>query len=134
VLSEKVKNCLSNEYFLKEARIGDIFSWSEVSEIHKMRHGIYQQNERLISLLPISVESTSAIQIFMATTKTQFFTPARADAATKNLTHLTGQCLARLNQNTPFRFSINNRSDAGSFSAFGRLLKVNIFMTKCRKE
>jgi len=51
VLSEKVKNYLSNEYFLKEARIGDIFSWSEVSEIHKMRHGIYQQNERLISLL-----------------------------------------------------------------------------------
>ena len=49
--SEKVKNCLSNEYFLKEVCIGDIFSWSEVSEIHKTRHGIYQRNERLISLL-----------------------------------------------------------------------------------
>ncbi len=49
--SEKVKNCLSNEYFLKEACIGDIFTWSEVSEIHKTRHGIYQRNERLISLL-----------------------------------------------------------------------------------
>ncbi len=49
--SEKVKNCLSNEYFLKEARIGNIFSWSEVSDIHKTRHGIYQRNERLISLL-----------------------------------------------------------------------------------
>ncbi len=49
--SEKVKNCLSNEYFSKEACIGDIFSWSEVGEIHKTRHGIYQRNERLISLL-----------------------------------------------------------------------------------
>ncbi|MDQ3712480.1 MAG: YDG/SRA domain-containing protein [Acidobacteriota bacterium] len=48
---EKVKNCLSNEYFLEEARIGDIFSWSQVREIHKTRHGIYQRNERLISLL-----------------------------------------------------------------------------------
>lgn len=31
--------------------IGKIFTWSEVSEIHLTRHGIYQQNERLISLL-----------------------------------------------------------------------------------
>jgi len=51
VSSEKVKNCFSNENFPKESRIGDIFSWSEVSDIHKTRHGIYQRNERLISLL-----------------------------------------------------------------------------------
>jgi hypothetical protein len=28
-----------------------IFSWNEVSEVHKIRNGIYQRNERLISLL-----------------------------------------------------------------------------------
>ena len=31
--------------------IGKIFSWSEVGEVHRTRHGIYQKNERLISLL-----------------------------------------------------------------------------------
>jgi len=51
VSSEKFKNCLSNECLLKEVCIGDIFSWGEVSEIHKTRHGIYQRNEHLISLL-----------------------------------------------------------------------------------
>lgn len=30
---------------------GEIFSWNEVSEIHRSRRGIYQKNERLISLL-----------------------------------------------------------------------------------
>ncbi|HMJ07699.1 MAG TPA: hypothetical protein VK468_01760 [Pyrinomonadaceae bacterium] len=30
---------------------GTVFSWSEVSEIHKIRNGIYQRNGRLISLL-----------------------------------------------------------------------------------
>ncbi len=30
---------------------GDIFSWAEVSQIHKTRNGIYQRNGRLISLL-----------------------------------------------------------------------------------
>ena len=29
----------------------DILSWSEVSEIHKTRNGIYQKNEKVISLL-----------------------------------------------------------------------------------
>ena len=37
--------------FLKDAKIGEIFSWSEVSEIHKIRNGIYQRNGKLISLL-----------------------------------------------------------------------------------
>lgn len=31
--------------------IGRIFTWSEVGEIHKARHGIYQRKGRLISLL-----------------------------------------------------------------------------------
>lgn len=30
---------------------GAILSWKEVSQIHKTRHGIYQKNGRLISLL-----------------------------------------------------------------------------------
>ncbi|HYJ90681.1 MAG TPA: hypothetical protein VEV84_05185 [Pyrinomonadaceae bacterium] len=30
---------------------GQILSWNEVSEIHKIRNGIYQRNGRLISLL-----------------------------------------------------------------------------------
>jgi hypothetical protein len=30
---------------------GDIFSWNEVSEVHKIRNGIYQRSGRLISLL-----------------------------------------------------------------------------------
>ena len=31
--------------------VGDIFSWTEVSEVHKIRNGIYQRKGRLISLL-----------------------------------------------------------------------------------
>lgn len=36
---------------LNKAKIGDRFLWNEVSEIHRSRRGIYQKNERLISLL-----------------------------------------------------------------------------------
>lgn len=36
---------------LFETNIGDIFSWDQVSIIHKTRNGIYQRNGRLISLL-----------------------------------------------------------------------------------
>ena len=49
--SQNFKNCLSDTKFLKNAQIGDIFSWNEVSEIHRVRNGIYQRNEQLISLL-----------------------------------------------------------------------------------
>ena len=31
--------------------INQVYSWNEVSEIHKSRHGIYQRNGKLISLL-----------------------------------------------------------------------------------
>lgn len=41
----------TNESFVQKAHIGDIFSWSEISEIHKIRNGIYQKSGRLISLL-----------------------------------------------------------------------------------
>ena len=37
--------------FLKNAEIGDVFSWNEVSEIHKVRNGIYQKSGKVISLL-----------------------------------------------------------------------------------
>jgi len=36
---------------LNDARSGGIISWAEVSQIHKIRNGIYQRNGRLISLL-----------------------------------------------------------------------------------
>lgn len=32
-------------------QLSGIFSWAEVSQIHKIRNGIYQRNGRLISLL-----------------------------------------------------------------------------------
>ncbi|MEP7211828.1 MAG: hypothetical protein ABI791_02055 [Acidobacteriota bacterium] len=36
---------------LSATPVGTVFTWSEVSEIHKIRNGIYQRNGRLISLL-----------------------------------------------------------------------------------
>ncbi|HEX8369992.1 MAG TPA: hypothetical protein VF604_15705 [Pyrinomonadaceae bacterium] len=37
--------------FLQKAKPGGVFSWDEVSEIHRIRNGIYQRGGRLISLL-----------------------------------------------------------------------------------
>lgn len=37
--------------FIHSAQIGDVFSWNEVSEIHRVRNGIYQRGGNLISLL-----------------------------------------------------------------------------------
>lgn len=37
--------------FLQNAEIGDVFSWHDVSEIHRIRNGIYQRGGRLVSLL-----------------------------------------------------------------------------------
>lgn len=37
--------------FLQNAETGDIFSWNDVAEIHRIRNGIYQRGGRLISLL-----------------------------------------------------------------------------------
>ena len=37
--------------FLNTAEPGDIFSWSDVSVLHRIRNGIYQRHGRLISLL-----------------------------------------------------------------------------------
>lgn len=40
-----------SESFFSSLETGTILSWNEVSEIHKIRNGIYQRNGRLISLL-----------------------------------------------------------------------------------
>lgn len=45
------KNETTNSIFLTAGDIGRIFSWDDVSEIHRVRHGIYQRNGVLISLL-----------------------------------------------------------------------------------
>ena len=37
--------------YLKKAAVGALFTWDEVSDVHRVRHGIYQRNGRLISLL-----------------------------------------------------------------------------------
>lgn len=40
-----------SELDLTKAKRGDIFTWSDVSEVHRVRNGIYHRNGRLISLL-----------------------------------------------------------------------------------
>lgn len=37
--------------WLDEIEIGEIVSWAQVSEVHRIRNGIYQRHEKLISLL-----------------------------------------------------------------------------------
>ena len=39
---------MSNEF---EFETGRIYSWAEVSRVHRIRNGVYQKNDRLISLL-----------------------------------------------------------------------------------
>jgi hypothetical protein len=36
---------------LTDLAVGDILSWNDVSDVHKIRNGIYQRNGKLISLL-----------------------------------------------------------------------------------
>lgn len=45
------QNIKINGSYLSTNSIGAIFSWDEVSEIHRIRNGIYQRGGRLISLL-----------------------------------------------------------------------------------
>ncbi len=40
-----------NISFFDNARISEVFSWAEVSQVHKVRNGIYQRKGCLISLL-----------------------------------------------------------------------------------
>lgn len=36
---------------VRKLSLGSVLTWNEVSEVHKIRNGIYQRNGRLISLL-----------------------------------------------------------------------------------
>ena len=45
------QNSKTNGSIFTADDIGKIFSWTEVSEIHRSRRGIYQKNGKLISLL-----------------------------------------------------------------------------------
>ncbi len=38
-------------HFPDSTNIGEIFTWAEVSQIHRVRNGIYQRNGQVISLL-----------------------------------------------------------------------------------
>lgn len=52
ILSNKKSNSsIFDKTFLAKQDFGTVFSWAEVSEIHRIRQGIYQRNGRLISLL-----------------------------------------------------------------------------------
>ncbi len=42
---------MNEDFDLDQIEIGDILSWDNVSEIHKVRNGIYQKEGKLISLL-----------------------------------------------------------------------------------
>ena len=42
---------MSDTIDFDQMNVGEIFSWAQVSTIHKTRNGIYQKNGRLISLL-----------------------------------------------------------------------------------
>ena len=49
--SRKTNSRMLDENKLSKLAVGWILSWSEVSEIHKIRNGIYQRGGRVISLL-----------------------------------------------------------------------------------
>ena len=49
--SMKDADTTSNQEIFSTEDIGRIFSWDQVSEVHRVRNGIYQRNGRLISLL-----------------------------------------------------------------------------------
>jgi hypothetical protein len=51
VSSINEQNGTISESFFTISDTGKIFSWDEVSEIHKIRNGIYQRKGKLISLL-----------------------------------------------------------------------------------
>jgi hypothetical protein len=51
VSSINQQNIIISESFFTISDIGKVFSWKEVSQIHKVRGGIYQRSGKLISLL-----------------------------------------------------------------------------------
>lgn len=52
ILSSKKSNSeIFDEDFLRQQPIGAIFSWDQISQIHRIRNGIYVRGGHLISLL-----------------------------------------------------------------------------------
>jgi hypothetical protein len=51
VSSDFLRGSETEQNFLTKVKAGDVFSWTEVSEIHRVRNGIYQRNGRVVSLL-----------------------------------------------------------------------------------
>lgn len=49
--SKKFQNRFSIAKSFENADIGAIFSWNEISEVHRVRNGIYHRDGNLISLL-----------------------------------------------------------------------------------
>lgn len=49
--NEKIKNHSKEENLLKNFTVGEIYSWAEISRIHRVRHGIYQRGGQIVSLL-----------------------------------------------------------------------------------
>jgi hypothetical protein len=71
------QNSNISESFFTISKIGKIFSWDEVSEIHKIRNGIYQRNGKLISLLTDFGKINACYPDFHGnTTDTIFYTGA----------------------------------------------------------
>ena len=63
--------------YLENAPTGEIFSWSQISEIHRIRNGIYQRNGRVISLLTDFGKINACYPDFHGdTTETIFYTGA----------------------------------------------------------
>lgn len=50
-VKKKLVDLVAGIQFPNTATAGDVFSWEEVSRIHRVRNGIYHRNGRLISLL-----------------------------------------------------------------------------------
>jgi hypothetical protein len=78
--------------FLQKAKPGGVFSWDEVSEIHRIRNGIYQRGGRLISLLTDFGKINPCYPDFHGSSPdTIFYTGA--GAATSASIRSTGRCL-----------------------------------------
>jgi SAD/SRA domain len=58
------QNSATDGFFMTMTGFKTIISWNEVSEIHKVRHGIYQRNGQLISLLTDFGKLTPCYQDF----------------------------------------------------------------------
>ena len=78
--------------FPNTAGIGEVFTWTEVSKIHRVRNGIYQRNEHVISLLTDFGRINPCYPDFHGeTTETIFYTGAgrrgdqKLDAANRSL-------------------------------------------------